>query len=113
MLNELFQISGKIELLSYGKLLLKVKELESRISELEKIRRYLCMSSRCWKLIIGFDHVIFDVLRLLPLNFFLIGLREPTEVSVLASSSSRLQQRKNNLHRFFSFPKLLYLPLMQ
>ena len=28
--------SGKIELLSYGKLLLKVKELECRISELEK-----------------------------------------------------------------------------
>ena len=26
--------------------------------------------------------------------------QEPTEVSVLASSSSR-QQRKNNLHRFF------------
>jgi len=27
--------SGKIELLSYGKLLLKVRELENRISELE------------------------------------------------------------------------------
>ena len=49
---------------------------QNRVVELWQITALIIgLSSRCWKLIIGFDHVIFNVLRLLPLNFFLIGLR--------------------------------------
>ena len=74
------------------------------IQTVPSVSEDFCRLSRCWKLIIGFDHVIFDVLRLLPLNFFFIGFRDQLRYRYWPHHRVDCNKEKITFTDFFLFP---------